>query len=158
MPEMPEVRQARYAELGLPENDIALLVANKELADYYDQVMKHTQHAKIAANWVIVELPAGLTKLNTKLAENPVAPQAMAEAGQHDRRRRNLRQAGEDRFEEVLQGRIRSRSLREKGMKQLSDSSALIALINQVLDEQPQSITDYKTGRTAPSASWSVRS
>ena len=52
MPEMPEVRQARYAELGLPENDIALLVANKELADYYDQVMKHTQHAKIAANWV----------------------------------------------------------------------------------------------------------
>ena len=105
MPEMPEVRQARYAELGLPENDIALLVANKELADYYDQVMKHTQHAKIAANWVIVELPAGLTKLNTKLAENPVAPQAMAELV-------NMIVGGEISgkqakivFEEVLQGK-----------------------------------------------------
>lgn len=44
------------------KNDIALLVANKELADYYDQVMKHTQHAKIAANWVIVELPGRVDK------------------------------------------------------------------------------------------------
>ena len=147
MPEMPEVRQARYAELGLPENDIALLVANKELADYYDQVMKHTQHAKIAANWVIVELPAGLTKLNTKLAENPVAPQAMAELV-------NMIVGGEISgkqakivFEEVLQGKDPKQVAREKGMKQLSDSSALIALINQVLDEQPQSITDYKNGK-----------
>ena len=147
MPEMPEVRQARYAELGLPENDIALLVANKELADYYDQVMKHTQHAKIAANWVIVELPAGLTKLNTKLAENPVAPQAMAELV-------NMIVGGEISgkqakivFEEVLQGKDPKQVAQEKGMKQLSDSSALIALINQVLDEQPQSITDYKNGK-----------
>ena len=147
MPEMPEVRQAWYAELGLPENDIALLVANKELADYYDQVMKHTQHAKIAANWVIVELPAGLTKLNTKLAENPVAPQAMAELV-------NMIVGGEISgkqakivFEEVLQGKDPKQVAQEKGMKQLSDSSALIALINQVLDEQPQSITDYKNGK-----------
>lgn len=147
MPEMPEVRQARYAELGLPENDIALLVANKELADYYDQVMKHTQHAKIAANWVIVELPAGLTKLNTKLAENPVAPQVMAELV-------NMIVGGEISgkqakivFEEVLQGKDPKQVAQEKGMKQLSDSSALIALINQVLDEQPQSITDYKNGK-----------
>ena len=147
MPEMPEVRQARYAELGLPENDIARLVANKELADYYDQVMKHTQHAKIAANWVIVELPAGLTKLNTKLAENPVAPQAMAELV-------NMIVGGEISgkqakivFEEVLQGKDPKQVAQEKGMKQLSDSSALIALINQVLDEQPQSITDYKNGK-----------
>ena len=147
MPEMPEVRQARYAELGLPENDIALLVANKELADYYDQVMKHTQHAKIAANWVIVELPAGLTKLNTKLAENPVAPQAMAELV-------NMIVGGEISgkqakivFEEVLQGKDPKQVAQEKGMKQLSDSSALIALINQVLDDQPQSITDYKNGK-----------
>ena len=147
MPEMPEVRQARYAELGLPENDIALLVANKELADYYDQVMKHTQHAKIAANWVIVELPAGLTKLNTKLAENPVAPQAMAELV-------NMIVGGEISgkqakivFEDVLQGKDPKQVAQEKGMKQLSDSSALIALINQVLDEQPQSITDYKNGK-----------
>ena len=147
MPEMPEVRQARYAELGLPENDIAILVANKELADYYDQVMKHTQHAKIAANWVIVELPAGLTKMNTKLAENPVAPQAMAELV-------NMIVGGEISgkqakivFEEVLQGKDPKQVAQEKGMKQLSDSSALIALINQVLDEQPQSITDYKNGK-----------
>jgi aspartyl-tRNA(Asn)/glutamyl-tRNA(Gln) amidotransferase subunit B len=147
MPEMPEVRQARYAELGLPENDIALLVANKELADYYDQVMKHTQHTKIAANWVIVELPAGLTKLNTKLAENPIAPQAMAELV-------NMIVGGEISgkqakivFEEVLQGKDPKQVAQEKGMKQLSDSSALIALINQVLDEQPQSITDYKNGK-----------
>ena len=147
MPEMPEVRQARYAELGLPENDIALLGANKELADYYDQVMKHTQHAKIAANWVIVELPAGLTKMNTKLAENPVAPQAMAELV-------NMIVGGEISgkqakivFEEVLQGKDPKQVAQEKGMKQLSDSSALIALINQVLDEQPQSITDYKNGK-----------
>ena len=147
MPEMPEVRQARYAELGLPENDIALLVANKELADYYDQVMKHTQHAKIAANWVIVELPAGLTKLNTKLAENPVAPQAMAELV-------NMIVGGEISgkqakivFEEVLQGKDPKQVAQEKGRQQLSDSSALIALINQVWDEQPQSITDYKNGK-----------
>ena len=147
MPEMPEVRQARYAELGLPENDITLLVANKELADYYDQVMKHTQHVKIAANWVIVELPAGLTKLNAKLAENPVAPQAMAELV-------NMIVGGEISgkqakivFEEVLQGKDPKQVAQEKGMKQLSDSSALIVLINQVLDEQPQSITDYKNGK-----------
>ena len=147
MPEMPEVCQARYVELGLPETDIALLVANKDLADYYDQVMKHTSHAKIAANWVIVELPAGLTKLNKKLSENPVAPQAMAELV-------NMIVGGEISgkqakvvFEEVLQGKDPKQVAQEKGMKQLSDTSALIALVNQVLDEQPQSITDYKNGK-----------
>ena len=147
MPEMPEVRKARYEKLGLPEGDIELLVANKDLADYYDKVMKKTKNAKIAANWVIVELTAGLTKMNVKLENNPVKPEYMAElvdmivGGEISGKQAKIV------FEDMLQGKDPKKVAQEKGMKQLSDTTALTEMINAVLDEQPQSIIDFKNGK-----------
>ncbi len=147
MPEMPEVRQKRYQTLGLPDSDVRLLVANKDLADIYDQVIQHTDNARIAANWVIVELTAALTKRNLKLSENPARPQDVASlvdmivAGDISGKQAKVL------FEEVMEGHDPKQVAEQKGMKQLSDSSALLELINQVLDEQPQSITDYKNGK-----------
>lgn len=147
LPELPEVRLARYIALGLPEKDCEVLVNNKELADFYDEVLHHTQHAKIAANWTIVELSAMLTKQNIKIVQNPVSAKHLADLV-------NMIVAGEisgkqakEVFEEVAQGKDPKVVAEEKGMKQLSDSSALLELIQQVLDEQPQSITDYKNGK-----------
>ena len=147
MPETPDVRQKRYQTLGLPDSDVRLLVANKDLADIYDQVIQHTDNARIAANWVIVELTAALTKRNLKLSENPARPQDVASlvdmivAGDISGKQAKVL------FEEVMEGHDPKQVAEQKGMKQLSDSSALLELINQVLDEQPQSITDYKNGK-----------
>lgn len=147
MPEMPEVRQARYEKLGLPASDITLLVNNKELADFYDEVMKYTDQAKIAANWTIVELTAALAKKNLKMADNPVQPKHLADLVTMVTGGEISGKQAKTVFEEVVEGRDPKAVAEEKGMKQLSDTSELAAMINQVLDEQPQSITDYKNGK-----------
>lgn len=146
--ELPDERKARYQkENGLNDYDASVLVQNKELAEFYDEVCKHTKDYKKAANWVIVELTAALNKANIKLHENPCQPKHLADMI-------NMVQAGEISgkqakvvFEEVMKGKDPKQVVEEKGMKQMSDTGALLAIVTQVLDANPQSIIDFKNGK-----------
>ena len=148
MEELPDERKARYMkENGLSDYDAGVLVANRELSDFYDAVCQHTNAYKKAANWVIVELSAALNKANIKIANNPCDAKHLADMI-------NMVEAGEISgkqakvvFEEIMQGKDPKTVVEEKGMKQMSDSSELLALITSVLDANPQSIDDFKNGK-----------
>ncbi len=148
MEELPDARKARYmSENGLSDYDAGVLVANRELSDFYDAVCKHTSAFKKAANWVIVELSAALNKANIKITDNPCKPKHLADMI-------NMVEAGEISgkqakvvFEEIMQGKDPKTVVEEKGMKQMSDSSELLALVTSVLDANPQSIEDFKNGK-----------
>lgn len=148
MEELPDERKARYMkENGLSDYDAGVLVANRELSDFYDAVCQHTNAYKKAANWVIVELSAALNKANIKIANNPCDAKHLADMI-------NMVEAGEISgkqakvvFEDIMQGKDPKTVVEEKEMKQMSDSSELLALITSVLDANPQSIDDFKNGK-----------
>ena len=148
MPELPEQRKVRYEkEYGLSEYDTSVLIANKEVSDFYDAVMKHTTQAKLAANWVITELLSILNKNNVSIADAKIQPAHLASMVDMIAKDEISGKQAKEVFVDVVEGKDPKEVIEAKGMKQVSDSSALLAIINSVLDEQPQSIVDYKNGK-----------
>lgn len=148
LPELPEARRARYSkEFGLSAYDINVLIANKELAEFFEEVMKTCTNAKLACNWTLSEVQAALSKNSQNLQESSVLPQELAEmVNMIDRGDISGKQAKEV-FEDVMNGKKAADVVEAKGMKQVSDTSLIEALIKETLDEQPQSIEDYRNGK-----------
>lgn len=148
LPELPDARKTRYQEvLHLNAYDAGVLVGNRELATFFDAVCMHTKEYKMAANWIIVELSAALNKANLKPEDNPCDPKHLADMI-------NMVKAGDISgkqakvvFEEIMKGNDPKTVVEEKGMKQMSDTSALLEIIHTVLDNNPQSIEDFKNGK-----------
>ncbi|EDP11879.1 Asp-tRNA(Asn)/Glu-tRNA(Gln) amidotransferase subunit GatB [Amedibacillus dolichus] len=148
MEELPDERKARYqSSYGLNDYDADVLVANRELSNFFDEVVKYTENYKKAANWVIVEVVAALNKANIKVKDNPCKPQHLADMiNMVDKGEISGKQAKVV-FEEIMLGKDPKQVVEEKGMKQMSDTSALLEIITTVLDNNPQSIEDFKNGK-----------
>lgn len=148
MEELPDERKARYQDTyGLNDYDADVLVANKELSNFFDDVVQHTKNFKKAANWTIVEVVAALNKASIKVSDNPCNPKHLADMiNMMDGGEISGKQAKEV-FEEIMKGKDPKQVVEEKGMKQVSDTSAILAIINEVLDNNPQSIEDFKNGK-----------
>ncbi|MGM9959808.1 MAG: Asp-tRNA(Asn)/Glu-tRNA(Gln) amidotransferase subunit GatB [Allobaculum sp.] len=146
--ELPEQRIARFMEtFGLNEYDASVMVNDRDMADFYEAVMKDAKDAKKAANWVIGDLSAWLNKNNKSFAANPAEAKDIARLVNLIEEGSISGKQGKVVFEEVMTGKHPDDVIKEKGMQQVSDDSTLIAMINQVLDANPQSIEDYKNGK-----------
>lgn len=148
MEELPDDRKARFMnEYGLNNYDASVLVANRELSDFYDEVCKYTTNYKKACNWVIVELVAYLNKANIKVKNNPCNPKYLADMINMVEAQEISGKQAKVVFEEIMSGKDPKVVVEEKGMKQVSDEGALLAIVTQVLDANPQSIADFKNGK-----------
>lgn len=146
--ELPEERLARFeSNYGLGSYDASVLVNDRDMADFYEEVMKTAKSAKKAANWVIGDLSAWLNKNGKNFAKNPASPEAIATLINRIEEGAISGKQGKVVFEEVMKGNDPDTVIKEKGMVQLSDDSALRELINKVLDENPKSIEDFKNGK-----------
>ena len=134
-------------EYGLSEYDANVLVNDRAMADYYEEVCKHTKNTKKVCNWITGDVSAYLNKKNTNFDSIEVKPEYIAslvdsiEAGDISGKQ------GKVVFEEVMLNKDPKKVIEEKGMKQVSDDGAILALVTSVLDANPQSIEDYKNGK-----------
>ena len=146
--ELPEARLVRFMEqFGLNEYDANVLVADREMADFYEAVCAHTKDAKKAANWIIGDVSAWLNKNNQNFSQVPCSAENLATLINVITSGDISGKQGKVVFEEVMLGKDPKKVIEEKGMKQVSDDSAILALVTQVLDENPQSIEDFKNGK-----------
>ena len=147
MPELPSARKARYLELGLSEYDTNLLVANKALSDYFEEVLKHTQQVKLAANWMITEVLSVLNKTGKTLTEINLNPLHLAQMIEMIVGNEISSKQAKLVFEELLKGKDPKTVVKEQGMEQVSDTASILQMICEVLEEQPQAIEDYRNGK-----------
>lgn len=148
LPELPDARKVRYQqEYGLNDYDAGVLVNNRVLAEFFDAVCLHTKEYKMAANWTITELIAALNKANCKPENNPCDPKHLAEMINMVKEGTISSKQAKIVFEEIMKGKNPKQVVKEKGMKQMSDSTELLKLILDVLDQNPQSIEDFKNGK-----------
>ena len=146
--ELPDARKARFMkEFELNEYDASVLVADRDMADFFEDVCKDTKQAKKACNWVIGDVSAYLNKHNLDFKKVPCKAKDLAtlinviESGEISGKQ------GKTVFDEVMNGKDPKKVIEEKGMKQVSDDSAILALVQSVLDANPQSIEDFKNGK-----------
>ena len=148
-PELPAERKEKYMNVyGLSEYDANTLTQTKELSDFYDEVVTYTKEYKLASNWCMVELMAVLNKEGISFNENPCKPQYLAEMIEMMVKGEISSKQAKTVFEEIMKGKDPKVVVEEKGMKQVSDPSAILALVTQVLDANPQAIEDFKNGKS----------
>lgn len=148
MPELPEARRARYQkEYGLSDHDIDILIANKEMSEFFEETMKYARNAKAVCNWLLSDISAWLNKHEKTIDNCDLKPQNLAKLV-------SLIDAGEvsnaqakKLVDDLMAGRDPQKSAEEKGLRQVSDTGAIEKMVTEVLDANPQAIEDFKNGK-----------
>ncbi len=158
LPEMPRVREARFVEaLGLGASEAGLLVQDKALADYFEEVVKTGCPAKEAANWVLNDVARELNERGGTAAAFPVSAGALAELiGLLGQKKINMPTARKI-FADLIGGETRSPAqiVAEDGLGQVSDTGAIKDALAAAIAKDPKAAEEMKSGETR-SAMWFV--
>lgn len=149
IPEMPKARRLRYVnELGLPEYDAMVLTQTKEMSDFFEEMLNKKADAKQASNWLMGEVSAYLNSEKLELAETKLTPENLAGMITLIEDGTISSKIAKKVFRElILNGGDAKKVVEAKGLVQLSDPAQLLPMINEVLDNNAQSIEDFKNGK-----------
>ncbi|MEH6986594.1 MULTISPECIES: Asp-tRNA(Asn)/Glu-tRNA(Gln) amidotransferase subunit GatB [Cytobacillus] len=149
IPELPDQRKNRYIEeLGLPAYDAAVLTVTKETSDFFEAAVNKGADAKQASNWVMGELSAYLNAEQKELADIALTPEGLAGMIKLIENGTISSKIAKTVFKELVEnGGDPETIVKEKGLVQISDEGALLKIISETLDANPQSIEDFKNGK-----------
>ena len=149
LPELPDARQARFVETyGLSTYDADVLVATREMANFYEQVVHYSQAPKLAANWVMGDLTAVLNRTNLNIEQSPVSAEHLAQLILRLQDGTISSRMAKTVFEEMVSTQDSPDTLIDRmGLKQVSDSGAISQLIDEVIQANPQQVADFKGGK-----------
>jgi aspartyl-tRNA(Asn)/glutamyl-tRNA(Gln) amidotransferase subunit B len=150
LPEMPVEKKKRLvSEYGLTEYEVDIIVDDRALSLYYEEVVKSGANPKTAVNWVLGDILRLLKEKDIPSNSIPVKPEALNEVLALIEKGEISNTAGKEVFEEMFNtGKSPKDIVKEKGLTQISDSGAIEKIVQEILDNNPQSITDYKAGKT----------
>ena len=149
MPELPQARKERYrSEYGLSDHDISILISNKEMSDYFETVTKFTSNAKSACNWLLSDISAWLNTHETTIDQAQLDPKNLAKliAMIDDGKISNAQ--AKKLVDDLMAGKDPEAAAKEKGLEQVSDTGAIAAMVNEVMDANPQAIEDFRNGKS----------
>lgn len=147
-PELAEVKLKRYQEFGLSDYDSGLLISSKEICEYYDKVVKSGANAKLAANWVLVDVQAILNKNNIDITKFNVTAESLGKLIlMVESNKVSNKQAREIFAVMVEKGGDPETLASSMGATQISNEDELKEIIKKICDENPQSIVDFKAGK-----------
>lgn len=149
IPELPDARKARYTgEYGLSGYDAEVITASKIIADLFEESLEHTKDAKAVANWIMGDL---LGYLNA----NGLEPKDLKITGKSLGGLIGLIEKGtisgkiaKTVFKSMLEtGKEPQQIVEEQGLVQISDEGAIKAIVQRVVEANPQSVADFKAGK-----------
>ena len=149
LPEMPEKRKARYIEeLGLPEYDANILTSSKHLSDLFERANNVCNNPKAVSNWIMSDI---IKILNEEGIEADKLPFSAEQLGKLinliDKKTISTSIAKTVLEEMTVNQKDPEEIIKEKGLIQISDEGAIKEIVLKILEENPQSIADYKAGR-----------
>jgi aspartyl-tRNA(Asn)/glutamyl-tRNA(Gln) amidotransferase subunit B len=150
LPELPAAKQQRFMQhYGLSAYDAGVLTASRELADYYEAVVKASAaEPKLVANWVTGELSGALNRNNLEISQSPVSATALAGVLRRIVDNTISGKIAKEVFEAVWNGEGEADTIIDKrGLKQITDSGAIEKIIDQILAESPEQVQQYRAGK-----------
>ena len=149
LPELPDERKKRLmSENGLSEYDAAIITADKDMADYYDEVVKKGTPPKQAANWLMGDLSKSLNTTGLSILECPVSAAKLSDLIKLIENGTISGKIAKTVFDEMWQnGKDAMEVVKEKGLVQISDESAIIAAVEEAIAKNPQTVADFKAGK-----------
>ncbi len=150
MPELPEAKKARFIEQYKQDTETAtILTSSRELADFFEITVKHAgNEVKLSANWVSGELLGALNKQGMDISESPISPERLggllARISDNTISGKIAKQVFEamwnsnDSADEIIEA---------KGLKQITDSGAIEAIVDSIIANNPNQVEQYLSGK-----------
>jgi aspartyl-tRNA(Asn)/glutamyl-tRNA(Gln) amidotransferase subunit B len=150
LPELPLARAQRFqGEYALPAYDAFVLTAEKNLADYFETTAKESRNAKAASNWVMGDLLRELNEAKLEVEKSPIAAAQLAELIQMIDSKEISGKMAKDVFLDMWKtSKAPKEIVKSKGMAQITDSSAIEKIVDDVMAANTQAVTDYRGGKT----------
>jgi aspartyl-tRNA(Asn)/glutamyl-tRNA(Gln) amidotransferase subunit B len=150
LPELPDAKKQRFVDdYGIRADDAAILTASRAMADYFEEVAGATAgEAQGVANFINSDLTGALNKDGLSIEDSPVSAKALA--GLLDRITDNTisGKIAKEVFEAMWAGEGSADDIIEaKGLKQITDSSAIEAIVDKVIEANPSQVSEYKAGK-----------
>jgi len=150
LPELPDAKRDRFkSQYGLNDYDATVLTATRELADYFEAVtLAAGGEAKLSANWVMGDWSAALNKAGLEIEQSPVQAERLAGL---------IRRIADD----TISGKIAKQVFEalwesadtadeiidQQGLKQITDTSEIEAIIDQIIADNPNQLAQYRSGK-----------
>lgn len=146
LPELPDARRARFVEqYTLSDYDAAQLSAYRPQADFFEAVVTKAGDAKLAANWVMGELAKNLNQTNTDIKQSPVSAEQLGSLLQRIKDNTISGNIAKKVFDIMWsEGGSADAIIEAKGLKQVTDTGAIEATIDQVIASCPAQVEQYK--------------
>ncbi|MCH2176214.1 MAG: Asp-tRNA(Asn)/Glu-tRNA(Gln) amidotransferase subunit GatB [Lentisphaeria bacterium] len=149
MPETPAAKRARFVEeLGLPAYDAQVLCLEKATADWYETAVATGADPKKVSNWIMTELLRELSDAGLSINECPITPENLGELlGLIDKKVINGRIAKEVFAEMFKTGDAPGKIVKDKGLEQVTDTSAISEFVIQAIDNNEKAVGEYLAGK-----------
>ncbi len=150
LPEFPEARAERFVrEFGIPVYDAGVLTAEREVADYFEHVVRSCGDAKVASNWVMGEVLRTLKEKNMSVASFPVPPERLGGLIGLIAGGTISNTIAKQVFERMLETGDDAEAIVEKeGLAQVSDTTEIENVVQEIIDANPGQVEQYRSGKT----------
>jgi aspartyl-tRNA(Asn)/glutamyl-tRNA(Gln) amidotransferase subunit B len=151
LPELPKEKANRFMQAySLNRYDANLLTSSRELAEYFEAVVKASNNSdpKLCANWVMGDLLGALNKNNLEITESPISPEQLGKLVLRIHDKTISGKIAKTIFDLLWKGNADVDSIIEQqGLKQVTDSSAIEALIDKIIQDNPGQVAEYRSGK-----------
>jgi aspartyl-tRNA(Asn)/glutamyl-tRNA(Gln) amidotransferase subunit B len=148
LPELQDAKKKRFVQqYGIPEYDAGVLVADRALADYFEACCALHDAPKTFSNWIMVEILRRLQDEETEIDDRPMTPERLVELIRLVEEGAISNNIAKKILREVFEtGKSPAEIVAEKGLEQQSDEGALLAVVHEVIQENPGPAEDYRMG------------
>jgi aspartyl-tRNA(Asn)/glutamyl-tRNA(Gln) amidotransferase subunit B len=151
LPELPKAKRARFVQqYQVSPYDAGVLANDLDLAGYFETAAKGAKKPKNVANWILNDLQRALSTAGKTINDCPIPPEALDELVNLIDSAKISGKQGKEVFAEMFaSGRSAAAIVKEKGIEQLSDLSAIEKLCDEVIAANPKPVADFKAGNMA---------
>jgi len=145
LPEMPDQKKARFIEqFGLKPYDAGVLAGDKASSDFFEKVVEG-RDPRLVANWVTGEFFGSLNKLGVEIEDSPISADNLGELIDLISDDTISGRIAKDVFEIMLEtGDAPGKIVEEKGLKQVTDTGAIEAIVDEVIAQNPDKVAEVK--------------
>jgi len=150
LPELPSVKKQRFIDQYAQDNEAAtILTSSRQLADYYEIVVKQSDcEAKLCTNWVSGNFLGALNKANLEIADSPISAERLAGLLKRIADKTISGKIAKQVFDALWESDLTADEvIDQQGLKQITDSGAIEAIIDKIIADNPGQVEQYLSGK-----------
>ena len=140
LPELAPVRYQRYLDMDMKEYDAKVIINNKDLSDFFDEVLLHTEEVKMAANWTISEVLGVVNKQQIEITDLKLKAKELAVMINSIVNKDISSKQAKKVFNEIIEGKETKKVISDLGLEVIRDKDRMLAFIDNAIENYPQSV------------------